>query len=180
MWLFRKAAWLKVSGFLRSLNSPVSSESGSSELMCCGLACLRLDMMQPSGAKSRRQFSSASSTNSSPWKKKNHPPSLSSRNAHVNVIIIINNALRFIAGSRTADWLRSKGSHIIQMVPIDEPGGVAGGGVARSASGRAQGWEAGSIIFHFSLLGFFSLCFIKHAGYCNTGELETSQTHKNE
>lgn len=82
--------------FLRLLNSPVSVEPGSSELMCCGLACLRLDMVRQSGAKSRRQFSSASSTNSLPWK--NYPPS--SRNAHVNVIIIINNALRFIAGPR--------------------------------------------------------------------------------
>lgn len=76
--------------FLR-VNLPFSSEPGSSELMCCGLACLRLDMVQPSGAKSYKQFSSPSSTNSSAWKI-----SPSSRNAHVNVIIIINNALRFI------------------------------------------------------------------------------------
>ncbi len=48
-------------------------------------------MVQPSGAESCKQFSSPSSTNSSAWKI-----SPSSRNAHVNVIIIINNALRFI------------------------------------------------------------------------------------
>lgn len=32
------------------LNLPFPNEPGSSELMCCGLACLRLDMVQPSGA----------------------------------------------------------------------------------------------------------------------------------
>lgn len=77
--------------------------------MCCGLACLRLDMVQPSGAESCKQFSSPSSTKFlglgvAMWggeegkKKKKLPPS--SRNAHVNVIIIINNALRFI----TVPW----------------------------------------------------------------------------
>lgn len=78
--------------FWRAWNSPFPPEAGSSESMCCGLACLRLDMVQPSGAETCKQISSPSSTNSLPWKKK----CPWSRNAHVNVIIIINNALRFI------------------------------------------------------------------------------------
>lgn len=40
----------------QSKNSPFSDEPGSSELICCGLACLRLDMVQPSGANSNAIF----------------------------------------------------------------------------------------------------------------------------
>lgn len=57
----------------------------SSELMCWGFACLRLDMVRASGRlESRHKFLELG----------NLPPF--GRNAHVPVIIIINNALRFI------------------------------------------------------------------------------------
>lgn len=38
------------------VNLPFPTEAGSSESMCCGLACLRLDMVQPSGAESCKQI----------------------------------------------------------------------------------------------------------------------------
>lgn len=69
-WIVRSAAWRgHTVRFWRPtlsetlcVNSPFPSEPGSSELMCCGLACLRLDMVQPSGAKSCKQFSCPSSS----------------------------------------------------------------------------------------------------------------------
>lgn len=113
-WLTRHGEVARWGFFFRGLqnsripcvNLPFPNEAGSSESMCCGFACLRLDMVQPSGAE--RESCKQIFLSFFNWflglgreKKLVLPPlSSSSRNAHVNVIIIINNALRFI----TVPW----------------------------------------------------------------------------